>query len=148
MCICILQSPNAVYFVYCTLLLLQWIFNGAKQPSKIAPSLGVSGPPHNAWFLGFTQVHNSNGTSIGSSIFVVASRPQIDHDSKRLYLCILCMRCSLMWTQTCQSGTTEKFVLLPCTANTVLYSSASVAFHWHAPYYYNHLTVSFPGQPG
>ena len=38
--------------------------------SKIARSLGGSGPPPNTWFLGSTQVHAANSTSTGSSVSV------------------------------------------------------------------------------
>jgi len=44
---------------------LQW---AALSPLKIAPSHGGSRPPYNAWFLGFTQVLNPNGISLGSAV--------------------------------------------------------------------------------
>jgi len=48
-------------------------------PLKIAPSHGESVPLSNTWFLGPTEVHNPNGTSIGSAVFagltIVTDRP-------------------------------------------------------------------------
>jgi len=48
-------------------------------PLKIAPSHGESAPLSNTWFLGSTEVHNSNDISISSAIFagltIVTDRP-------------------------------------------------------------------------
>jgi len=83
---CRVQTLYILYIVH------SCCYNGfsveQNNPQKLPLPLGVSGPPHNAWFLGFTQVHNSNGTSIGSSIFVVSNRPQIDHATSIARDCI------------------------------------------------------------
>ena len=39
-------------------------------PPKLPLPLRGSGPSPNTWFLGTTQVHNPNGISIGSAVFV------------------------------------------------------------------------------
>ena len=76
---------------------LQW---DAPFPLKIARSHGGSGPPSNTWFLRPTQVHNPNGTSIGSAVFagslVWQDRPT-DHATRsvtigRIYVCSTAMR--------------------------------------------------------
>ena len=52
--------------------------------------------PSNTWFLGPTQVHNPNGSSIGSAIFaglmILAERPSYSTCNNRPYLCRTVMR--------------------------------------------------------
>jgi len=44
-----------------------------RPPSKLPLLMGRSGPPSNTWFPWTTQVHNPNGISIGSAVFLHSS---------------------------------------------------------------------------
>jgi len=44
------------------------LLRGGTCPPKLPLNLGGLGPSPNAWFLGFTRVHNTNSISIGSSV--------------------------------------------------------------------------------
>jgi len=58
---------------------LQW---AASSPLKTAPLHWGSGPLSKTWFLGPTRVHNPNGISIGSAVFVGLTKVtdrQTDH---------------------------------------------------------------------
>jgi len=57
--ICSAHGRQSLYFIM-----------GRPFPLKIAPSHGASAPLSNTWFLKPTRVHNPNGISIGSAVFV------------------------------------------------------------------------------
>jgi len=46
------------------------LHSGPGDTPQKNPFLGDSDPPPNTWFLGPTEVHSPNGTSIGSAVFV------------------------------------------------------------------------------
>ena len=65
-------------------------FPWRNNPQK-CPSAGGSGPPPSTWLLQPTQVHNPNGTSIGSAGLakhtVVLNRQTDRHADRPLYIC-------------------------------------------------------------
>ena len=77
-----LQPRAAAAFAAYTVDAFQW---RGTTPKVVLP--WRSGPQHNAWFPGPARVHNTNGISIGSSVFVeltVVSNRRTDRQTQRL----------------------------------------------------------------
>ena len=71
-------------------------FDGGEQPQNCPFPWGILAPP-NTRFLGPTRVHNPNGTSIGSTVFVGLTVVTNGHtDWRTLHLCTPSVRCSLI----------------------------------------------------
>ena len=90
------------------------------------PSRGRSGLPSNSWFLGPTRVHNPNGISISSAVFVgltIVTDRQTDHATSvtmgRIYVYVLLLR-GLQITTNKQKQLAQKIRPESCAVEAVL----------------------------